>query len=71
VPVSEQVGFNVDVDQEICLGSGLCTTYAPGTFDQDDETAKVFVLTVGADPLEAVQAAAEACPMSAITITIK
>ena len=49
----------------------VCTTYAPGTFDQDDETAKVFVLTVGADPLEAVQAAAEACPMSAITITIK
>jgi ferredoxin len=63
--------FEIIVDQELCLGSGLCTTYAPSTFDQDEQTAKVIVTSVGGDPLEAVQAAAEACPMAAITIITK
>lgn len=62
--------FSIEVDQQICLGSGLCTTYAPNSFDQDEETAKVVVKAVGADSLEAVHAAAEACPMAAIKVIV-
>jgi ferredoxin len=62
--------YSIEVDQQICLGSGLCTTYAPNTFDQDEDTAKVFVKAVGEDSLEDVQAAAESCPMAAIKVTV-
>ena len=66
----EGPGFRIEVDQELCIGSGLCTTSAPHTFDQDDQTAKVLILEVGGDPIEAALSAAEACPMRAITITV-
>jgi ferredoxin len=60
-------GFRVVVDRELCMGSGLCTTYAPATFSQDEQ-AKVVVADPVGDSSDAVQTAAEACPMSAIRV---
>jgi ferredoxin len=57
----------VVVDRDACMGSGLCTTYAPGTFSQDQE-AKVVVAQPPADPIDAIRTAAEACPMGAIRL---
>ena len=40
------------VDRDVCIGSGMCIVYAPGTFAQDAE-AKVVVLDPPADDLDA------------------
>jgi len=55
------------VDRELCMGSGMCIVYAPGTFAHDDETKAVVVDPTG-DPIDAVRNAAQACPTSAIRI---
>jgi len=57
----------VIVDRELCMGSGLCILYAPGTFVHDTET-KAVVVEHPTDDLEAVRNAAAACPTAAITI---
>jgi ferredoxin len=60
-------GFRVTIDRELCMGSGLCTTYAPSSFTQDAE-AKVVLTDPPGDDLEALTTAAEACPMGAIRV---
>jgi ferredoxin len=60
--------LKVDVDHEVCCGSGLCAMKAPGVFDQREDDGIVVALTT--EPAEAdydaVRAAAAACPTSAI-----
>jgi ferredoxin len=55
------------VDRELCMGSGMCIVYAPGTFAHDDETKAIVVDPTG-DPIEAIRNAVQACPTSAIRI---
>jgi ferredoxin len=61
-------GLKVDVDQEICCGSGLCALKAPAVFDQRDDDGIVVALTTepASADYDAVRAAAAACPTSAI-----
>jgi ferredoxin len=56
------------VDRDVCIGSGMCVVYAPGTFDQDAE-AKAVVREPATDGLDVVRAAVEACPTGAIRLT--
>lgn len=60
--------LTITADRDVCIGSGMCVTYAPGTFDQDDE-AKVVVADRPGDDLDAVRDAVEACPTRAIALT--
>jgi ferredoxin len=55
------------VDRELCMGSGMCIVYAPGTFAHDEETKAVVVDPEG-DPIESIRNAVQACPTSAIRI---
>jgi ferredoxin len=57
----------IEIDRELCMGSGMCIVYAPGTFAHDDETKAVVVDPQG-DPIESIRNAAQACPTSAIGI---
>jgi len=57
----------VVVDRELCMGSGMCIVYAPGTFAHDDET-KAIVVDPEGDPIDAIRNAVQACPTSAITL---
>ena len=57
----------VVVDRELCIGSGNCCFYAPNTFDLDDELKSVVVDPAGDNPAD-VRAAAEGCPVNAISI---
>jgi ferredoxin len=59
--------MKVTIDRELCMGSGMCVLYAPGTFAHDDQ-AKAVVLDPSTDEPEAVRTARGACPVSAITI---
>ena len=55
------------VDRELCMGSGMCIVYAPGTFAHDDET-KAIVVDPEGDPIESIRNAVQACPTGAITL---
>lgn len=59
--------LSIGVDRDTCIGSGMCTVYAPATFTQDDEAKAVVVDPAGDDP-EAVRTAVEGCPTHALTL---
>jgi ferredoxin len=61
------MGLHPLADRELCLGTGICLTYAPGTFAHDDE-GKVVVANLAGDPADAISAAVEACPTSALRL---
>lgn len=59
--------WRVQVDGGRCVGSGMCAGVAPRHFTLDGERSRPASATVGAD--DGVLAAAECCPMEAITIS--
>lgn len=61
-------GGSIAVDRDVCIGSGMCVTYAPGTFGQDQD-AKVVVLDAVTDDAETIRSAVDACPTQAIRLT--
>jgi len=58
----------IKADRDCCMGSGMCSVYAPGTFAQD-ELAKVVLIDPSTDSIEAIRAAVEACPTGALQLT--
>lgn len=56
------------VDQETCIGCGLCAETCPEVFKMDDDKAVVYTDPVPAAVAESCQAAADACPVIAIAI---
>ncbi|MEL5955349.1 ferredoxin [Streptomyces sp. CLV115] len=59
----------VEVDRGVCIGSGMCVNHAPGAFALDTaRQSRPSAPETGAD--EKVLAAAEGCPVEAITITL-
>jgi ferredoxin len=63
----KEPAWEIVVDRELCLGSGMCIVYAPGTFAHDEE-AKAIVVDVKGDPIEAIRTAVEACPVGALSL---
>jgi ferredoxin len=61
-----ELPYTIEIDREICMGSGLCQVYAPGTFELDDE-AKSTVIDAAGDPVDRIRIAVDGCPMRAIT----
>ena len=61
--------WTVIVDREVCMGSGMCIVYAPGTFEHDDETKAVMIDPPG-DAIDAVRTAVEACPTGALRLVL-
>ncbi len=60
--------YSIEIDRDVCMGSGVCAVYASRTFAIDDETKSTVVDSAG-DPLDQIRAAAAGCPTGAITIT--
>jgi ferredoxin len=61
------MGLEVEIDRELCMGSGNCVYEAPGAFDLDNESVAVVVDPAGV-PADKVIAAALKCPTHAITV---
>jgi ferredoxin len=58
---------HVDVDRDLCIGSGTCVRLAPGVFALDEDEISVVVSPDAAD-ISKLRLAAEACPTEAIRI---
>ena len=55
------------VDEDRCIGAGQCVRWAPGQFDQDEETGLVRPVSSVIDgSLKGVDGAVKACPSGAI-----
>ncbi len=57
----------VEVDRDLCIGSGDCVDTAPAVFELDDEGKAVVIDPDGAPTDEVVEAAAN-CPVTAIFV---
>jgi len=62
------VSTRASVDHTLCSSVGMCLQMAPESFVLNEQRMSTFVTDVEHDP-EALAEAAEACPMSAITLT--
>lgn len=58
--------MKVRVDQDTCIGCGLCTSLAEGVFSLNDDGKAEVVGAVTSDNEDAVDNAASSCPVEAI-----
>jgi ferredoxin len=57
------------VDDELCVGTGVCEATAPDLFEVgDDGVSHVLVDSIPADRLEAAREAAANCPTRALKV---
>jgi ferredoxin len=59
--------IRVEVDPDKCVGSRICVAIAPKVFVLDDN-GQATVADPAGDTVETIRAAAEGCPVSAITV---
>ncbi len=61
--------MRIQVDFDLCIGSGMCTTYVPQLFQLNDDGTRVVVLQedvpAGLEP--ATEDAIACCPVEAIS----
>ncbi len=56
------------VDEETCIGCGLCAETCPEVFEMNDDKAQVKVSEVPEGAQETCKEAAENCPVEAIQV---
>jgi ferredoxin len=58
--------MRVTVDEDTCIGCGLCAEECPEVFEMNDDKIRVKVDEVPEDVTESCKEAAENCPVEAI-----
>ena len=58
--------MNVRVNQDECIGCGVCAQICPEVFDLDEDAGKARVLRP--EGAECAQEAADSCPVGAIEV---
>ncbi|MEU3193986.1 ferredoxin [Streptomyces sp. NPDC006992] len=61
--------WHVEVDRDLCVGSGMCVSSAPEAF-RLDAARRSRSVAPDREPAEEVLAAAEGCPVEAISLTL-
>ncbi|MFC8702842.1 ferredoxin [Streptomyces anulatus] len=61
--------WHVEVDRSVCIGSGMCVNHAPDGF-RLDSARQSHPTDEDHDANERLLAAAEGCPVEAITLTL-
>ncbi len=59
--------IRIEIDRDLCIGSGNCQFWAPHTFDLDDDARSVVIDPCG-DAEDRIRVAAEGCPSKAISV---
>jgi ferredoxin len=57
------------VDQEACIGCGLCAEVAPDIFEMQDDKAVAKMDEIPEDKAEDAKNGADQCPVTAISIS--
>lgn len=60
--------MRVTVDDETCIGCGLCEETCPEVFEMNDDKARVKVDEVPEDIAKTCKEAVENCPVEAIEV---
>jgi ferredoxin len=60
--------MRVIIDEETCIGCGLCAETCPDVFEMKDDKATAKMDEVSDDLADACREAAEECPVEAIQI---
>lgn len=61
------MALEIEIDRDVCMGSGNCTFTAPGVFGLDDDSIAV-VIDPSAAPRDQIVTAAQQCPTGAISV---
>jgi ferredoxin len=61
------MGIEVEIDRDLCMGSGNCVYEAPGVFALDDDSV-ASVVDATASSEDNIVSAANRCPTHAITV---
>ncbi len=61
------MALEIEIDRDVCMGSGNCVYAAEGVFALDDEGIAT-VLDPAAAPADDVESAAQHCPTGAISV---
>jgi len=62
------VALTIEINREVCMGSGNCSFWAPAVFDLDDDGVAIVIDAAG-DTEDKVILAAQGCPTQAISVT--
>jgi ferredoxin len=60
--------MTIEINRDLCMGSGNCSFWAPGVFDLDDDGVAI-VIDPTAAPEDKIILAGQGCPTQAISIT--
>jgi len=58
--------MRVTVDEDTCIGCGLCAEECSEVFEMNDDKVRIKVDEVPEDVVESCKEAAESCPVEAI-----
>ena len=61
------MSLQVEIDRDVCIGSGNCVYGAPGVFELDDDSIAV-VVDADAATEDVIVRVARLCPSHAITV---
>ncbi len=62
------MSLSIEINRDVCMGSGNCSFWAPGVFDLDDDGVAVVTDPEG-EPEEKIILAAQGCPTQAISVS--
>lgn len=57
------------VDQDACIGCGLCAQVSPDVYEMQGDKAVVLGGEIAEDKAESAKNGAEQCPVNAITVS--
>ena len=61
------MALSIEINREVCMGSGNCSFWAPGVFDLDDDGIAIVTDQTG-EPEDKILLAGQGCPTQAIAI---
>ena len=61
------MALSIEINREVCMGSGNCSFWATGVFDLDDDGIAIVTDPAG-EPEDKIILAGQGCPTQAIAI---